>query len=86
MEKSRNKFRGLSFLPNFRLHTHVYLWTKLRLNFVKRTSINFFCFRYIDDAFFIWTDGKEKPSLILEDLNRFRPNIKFSHELNKESI
>ena len=41
-------------------------------------------FRYIDDVFFIWTHGKEKLSLFLEDLNKFHPNIK--HETNKESI
>ena len=46
----------------------------------------FVCFRYIDDAFFIWTDGKEKPSLILEDFNKFHPNIKFSYEVNEGSI
>ena len=43
-------------------------------------------FRYIDDVFFIWTHGKETLSLFLEDLNNFDPNIKFSHEVNKESI
>ena len=41
-------------------------------------------FRYIDDVF-IWTHGKETPSLFLEDLNNFHPNIKFCHEV-KESI
>ena len=43
-------------------------------------------FRYIDDVFFIWTHGKETLSWFLEDLNNFHPNIKFSHEVNKESI
>ena len=43
-------------------------------------------FRYIDDVFFIWTHGKEKFSLFLEDLNKFHPNIKFTHKANKESI
>ena len=43
-------------------------------------------FRYIDDVFFIWTHGKETLSLFLEDLNNFHPNIKFFHEVNKESI
>ena len=42
--------------------------------------------RYIDDVFFIWTHGKEKLSLFLEDLNNFHSNIKFFHEVNKESI
>ena len=40
MERSRNKFWGLLLVPNLRLHTHVYLWTKLRLNFLKRESIS----------------------------------------------
>ena len=43
-------------------------------------------FSYIDDVFFIWTYGKEKLSLFLEDLNKFHPNIKFSYEVNKETI
>ena len=33
-------------------------------------------FRYIDYVFFIWTHGKEKLSLILENLNKFHSNIK----------
>ena len=41
-------------------------------------------FRYIDDVFFIWTQGKEKLSLFFENLNKFQ--IKFSHEPNRESI
>ena len=43
-------------------------------------------FRYIDDVFFIWMQGKEKLSLFSEDLNKFHPNIKFSHETNKKII
>ena len=43
-------------------------------------------FRYIDDVFFHWTHDKENLSLFLEDLNKFHPNIKFSHEVNNESI
>ena len=35
---------------------------------------------------FFWTHGKEKLSSFLEDLNKFHPNIKFSREVNKESI
>ena len=40
MERSKNKFLGLLFVPNLRLHTHVCLWSKLRLNFLKRESIS----------------------------------------------
>ena len=43
-------------------------------------------FRYIDDVLFLWTHGKETLSLVLEDLNGFHPNIKFSHEVNKEAF
>ena len=38
--KVKKKFRGLLLVPHLRLHTHVYLWTKLRLNFLKRNSIS----------------------------------------------
>ena len=43
-------------------------------------------FLYIDDVLFLWTHGKETLSLVLEDLNDFHPNIKFSHEVNKEAF
>ena len=50
----------------------------------KYKPLVWFC--YIDDVFYIWTHGKEMLSLFLEDLNNFHPSIKFSHEVNKESI
>ena len=50
----------------------------------KYKPLVWFC--YIDDVFFICTHGKEKLSLILEDLNSFQSSIKFFHEVNKESI
>ena len=43
-------------------------------------------FQYIDDVFFIWTHGQEKLRLFFEDLNKCHPNIKFTHETNKEDI
>ena len=87
MERSRNKFRGLPLVPDLRLHTYVYLWTKLRLNFFKRKSMSLLVwYSYTVDVFFIQTHGKEKLGSFLEDLNKFYPNIKFSHEVNKESI
>ena len=43
-------------------------------------------FRYIDYIFFIWTHGKEKLESSWEDFNNYHPNIKFTHEFNKESI
>ena len=43
-------------------------------------------FRYIDDIFFIWTHGEEKPKIFLKSFNEFYPCIKFIYESNKESI
>ena len=43
-------------------------------------------YHYIDYVFFIWTHGEEKLALFLNDLNNFHPNIKFTHESNKEYI
>ena len=42
--------------------------------------------RYIDDIFFIWTHGEEKLKSSLEDLNKFEPYLKFTHEFSKESL
>ena len=43
-------------------------------------------YRYIDDIVFIWTHGEEKLKLFLDDLNKYPPNINFTHESNKECI
>ena len=43
-------------------------------------------YRYIDDIVFIWTHGEEKLKLFLDDLNKYPPNINFTHESNKEWI
>ena len=37
-------------------------------------------YRYIDDIFFIWTHGEEKLKFFLDDLNKYHPNINFTHE------
>ena len=42
-------------------------------------------FRYID-VFFIRTNGKEKLEKFLNDFSNYHPNIKFTHEFDKESI
>ena len=41
---------------------------------------------YIDDVFFIWTHGKEKLASLINDLINYHPNIKFTHDSNKEHI
>ena len=43
-------------------------------------------YQYIDDIFFIWTHGEEKLKFFLDDLNKYHPNINFTHESNKECI
>ena len=43
-------------------------------------------YRYIDDIVFIWTHGEEKLKFFLDDLNKYPPNINFTHESNKEWI
>ena len=43
-------------------------------------------FPYIDDVFFIWTNGQEKLEEFLKDFNNYHPNIKFTHEFYKENI
>ena len=50
----------------------------------KHKSLVWFC--YMDDVFFILTNGKEKLSPFLEDWNKFHPNIKFTHGTSEESI
>ena len=43
-------------------------------------------YRYIDDIFFIWTHGEEKLKFFRDDLNKYHPNINFTHHSNKECI
>ena len=43
-------------------------------------------YRYIDDIFFIWIHGEEKRKFFLDDLNKYYPNINFTHDSNKECI
>ena len=43
-------------------------------------------YRYIDDTFFISTHGEEKLKFFPDDLNKYPPNINFTHESNKECI
>ena len=43
-------------------------------------------FRYIDDIFFIWTQGEQELQTFLRSLNEFHTDIKFTYESSKESI
>ena len=42
--------------------------------------------RFIDDAFFIWTDSEKNLEKCLKELNRFHPNIKFAFEKLKMKV
>ena len=42
--------------------------------------------RYIDYAFFIWTEGETKLERFSQRLNTFHPNLKLTHEKSKASI
>ena len=60
---------------------------KIETNFLDTQEFKLLVwFRYIDDVFFIWTHGKEKLEEFLKDFNNYHPNIKLTHEFNKESI
>ena len=60
---------------------------KLETDFLNtREYLSLVWYRYIDDIFFIWTHGEEKLQFFLADLNKYYPNINFTHESNKECI
>ena len=42
--------------------------------------------RYIDDKFYIWTDGEDKLEGFLNRLNNFDPNLKFTYQNSKSSV
>ena len=42
--------------------------------------------RYIDDIFFIWTEGEDKLEGFLNHVNNFYPNLKFMLEKSKSSF
>ena len=42
--------------------------------------------RYIDDIFFIWTEGEDKLEGFLNRLNNFLSNFKFTHEKSRSSV
>ena len=42
--------------------------------------------RYIDDKFYIWTDGEDKLEGFPNRLNNFDPNLKFTYQNSKSSV
>ena len=51
-----------------------------------QTDKPFWWVGYIDDVFFIWTQGQEKLKVFLEDLNKFHPNLKFKSGSSEENV
>ena len=43
-------------------------------------------FRYIDDIFFIWTLGQEKVEEFLDNIDKFHPNLSFTHEYSGKDL
>ena len=59
----------------------------IEMEFLKMQDIKtWFWKRFIDYIFFIWTEGEESLEKLLEDLNKFHPNLKFTYEKSKEKI
>ena len=74
---------GTKFAPTY---ASIFM-DKLENNFLKSQELTpLLWYRYIDDVFFIWTHGEEKLASFIDDLNNYRPNIKFTHKSNKEHI
>ena len=80
MERSRKKILGTAIDTNFAPPYACIFMNQIENGFLQTQKHKpLVYFRYIDDVLFIWTHGKEKRGLFLEDLNNFHPNIKFSH-------
>ena len=43
-------------------------------------------FRYIDDIFFIWTQGQEKLEGFLDNFSKFHPSLRFTHECGRKNV
>ena len=55
--------------------------------FLKNKQIqSWIWFRYIDDVFFNWTASEKKLDELLNRLNRFHPNLRFTQERSRESL
>ena len=42
--------------------------------------------QYIDDIFFIWNHSEDEHNKFLENLNKFKSNLKFRYEIPKDNI
>ena len=72
---------GTKFAPTY----NCIFMDKLETNFLNTQEyLALAWYRYIDEISFIWTHGQEKLKYFLDNLNRYHPNINFTHEPNKE--
>ena len=74
---------GTKFAPTY---ASIFMY-KLKSGFLKSQELTpLLSYRYIDDDFFIWTQGEEKLASFLSILNNYHLSIKFTHEFNKKYI
>ena len=66
MVKLKKNFLGLPLVPSLRLHTLVYLWINLKLNFLSHKYTRLWYDN--KDAFFIWNQGQEKTLTRLKEV------------------
>ena len=53
-----------------------------------QSTVNRLCiwWRYIDDMFAVWNNGKEQLQQFLQEINTFHPTIKFTAEWSREKV
>ena len=82
----KKKFLGTAIGTKFALRYARIFMDKLENKFLQsRTLQPLIWFTYIDDILFAWTHDKGKLEKLLEDLNSFDNNIKFSLESSKQN-
>ena len=74
---------GAPFSPTI---ANIFMSTILRDFLPTQHSKPLLITRYIDDIFMIWTDSTDELTLFLNDLNRFHPNLHFTHQHSPSSI
>ena len=42
--------------------------------------------RYIDDIFFVWTEGEEELKGFIERINSFHPNLKYTDKISRDEV
>ena len=61
------------------MYIYIYIYIIYYIHYI------YYIYTY-DDVFFIWTHGEEKLASFIDVLNNSHPNIKFTHESNKQHI